>query len=173
MLPLAAVLRTESQDLNERRAPRRTLRLDVSNDPHSQDSVRVLIRNLSERGLLVETNAQLTAGELITVNLPQVGATSSRVVWNDGDFYGCEFLSPVTKAAVSAALLRAPVEFGQPQTALPQLPVGAPFGYGPDVSAVPHSDGPVIRIVAIICLITMSFIALLFIYSLAGLQISG
>jgi hypothetical protein len=70
----------------------------------------VLILNLSLSGVLIDTAANLVVGETIQIELPEAGACPARIVWTEGNFFGCEFISPVSKAAVSAALLLAPVD---------------------------------------------------------------
>lgn len=173
MLPLAAELRTDTQDLVGRRAARRTLRLEVGATSSSQEGTPALIRNLSESGLLLETNARLSPGETVAVDLPEAGVTIAEVIWSHGEFYGCEFIRPVTKAAVSAALLRAPAELDRPLTALPQLPASAPFSsHGAEVHP-PLADGPGVRLTATILLVVMAFTTAIFLYSIAVLQISG
>jgi hypothetical protein len=112
MLPLRAEIRTDAPILDERSAARRTLRLEVS--ATSQAATTALIHNLSEEGLLLETSADLQVGEVLQVDLPQAGTTTALVVWSRGNFAGCEFVSPVSKAAVSAALLKNPAERAQP-----------------------------------------------------------
>jgi len=57
---------------------------------------------------MIETTAELMEGETILIDLPVAGSAEARIIWNREDYYGCEFLTPVTKAAVSAALLRTP-----------------------------------------------------------------
>lgn len=113
MLPLRAEIRTDVPILDQRSAARRTLRLEVS-ATSSQDATTALIHNLSEAGLLFEASADLQVGEVIQVDLPHAGATTALVVWSRGNFVGCEFVSPVSKAAVSAALLKNPVEQAHP-----------------------------------------------------------
>jgi hypothetical protein len=125
MQPLLAQLTTDARASDNRGAVRRSLRLEVRASP--DDASSALIRNLSERGLLIETAAELAIGETIHVDLPEAGTAEARIMWRDGPFFGCEFLTPVSKAAVSAALLLAPVERA-PVTALPSLPANAVFG---------------------------------------------
>ena len=108
MLPLRAEIRTDVPIFDQRSAARRTLRLQVS--ATSQDATTALIHNLSEAGLLLEASVDLEVGEAIQVDLPHAGATTAIVVWSRGQLVGCEFVSPVSKAAVSAALLKNPVE---------------------------------------------------------------
>jgi len=108
---------------NSRLAPRRSLSLKIpalsSGDPGT-----VLIHNLSEHGLRVETGAGLSVEEIIRVVLPEAGSVDARVVWTDGCFAGCRFLSPVPKTAVSAALLRSPAA-NVPESV--ELPPISPF----------------------------------------------
>ena len=173
MLPLAAELRTETQDLVGRRGARRSLRLEVGTTSSSQEGTPALIRNLSESGLLLETKARLSLGERVAVDLPEAGVTIATVIWSDGGFYGCEFIRPVTKAAVSAALLRAPAALDRPLTALPQLPASALLNsYWTEVQP-PLADGPGVKLAVAILLIVMAFTVAIFLYSLAVLPISG
>lgn len=116
MQPLLAEIHTEALASDARRAPRRTLRLQVA--VATEAGADALIHNLSETGLLLETTTDFARGDALDVELPHVGATSAIVAWSRGGFVGCEFVTPVSKAVVSAALLKAPVE-------LPDLPAAA------------------------------------------------
>jgi hypothetical protein len=78
---------------------------------------QVVILDLSPDGILIETSASLRKGARLEVELPQVGATIAKVVWNSGDYFGCQFDKPIPKAALSAALLRNPFE--RPAAPLP------------------------------------------------------
>lgn len=114
MQPLLAELTVDPDTRDERGAARRELRLGV---PASsvRDTARVLIRNLSETGLMMETAARLAVGDAVIIDLPEAGPTQARIVWNRQSSYGCEFAAPVSKGAVSAALLLTP--FAQPASA--------------------------------------------------------
>lgn len=107
MVALLAEISLGSSRAEMRDSVRRTLRL-VAEVSYSRDSARVLILNLSESGVLIETAAVLTVGESFELELPQAGAVIARVIWQRGREFGCEFDTPVSKAAVSAALLRSP-----------------------------------------------------------------
>ena len=48
--------------------------------------------------------------QALDVDLPEVGIVQANVVWRSSRFVGCRFASPVSQAAVSAALLRNPIE---------------------------------------------------------------
>lgn len=164
MLPLPARLTTDAQTSDNRGAIRRSLSLEVRASP--TDASSALIRNLSERGLLIETEADLAIGDTIEVDLPEAGASDARIVWCEGSFFGCEFLAPVPRAAVSAALLLAPVE-RTPTTAIPALPEDSAFGDDRaqrEYEPVPYSPG--IDIVLMVSLVVALIMAALFIYAL-------
>ena len=88
----------------QRRTQRRTLRLDVAG------GAAATVRNLSEFGLLIESPSELEVGDRVSLELPVAGLAEARVIWARAPFYGCEFARPVSRAVVSAALLRAPIE---------------------------------------------------------------
>lgn len=92
-----------------RHAQRRTLSLGTlaSSDPASW---RVVVHNLSETGLRMQTGMLLHIGDTIEVELPETESVIARVIWADDTTYGCEFLSPISKGGVSAALLRSPAD---------------------------------------------------------------
>lgn len=90
-----------------RRDERRALRLS-SRAEFSSEWALVLIRDLSEHGLSLETEVDLQVGEIVTVDLPLAGPSDARIVWKKVDTFGGEFLAPIARSAISAALLRAP-----------------------------------------------------------------
>jgi len=166
MFPLLAELTIDERRANRRGAARRSLKLEV-HATSSRDATRALIRDLSVRGLLIETTADLAVGETIHVALPEAGATEARIVWATGAFFGCEFASPISKAAVSAALLLAPSELTQPVSPLPHMPVATNLG---DEQAQPEPASefqkPASRIVVVASLVLLLLIATMFIYAL-------
>ncbi len=90
---------------DQRGANRRKLRLELQALGSRGD--RVLVMDLSVAGLMIHTQADLSVDEIIQVQLPEAGETEARVAWKRQSLYGCEFLQPIAKAAVSAALLKA------------------------------------------------------------------
>jgi len=70
-------------------------------------STEAAVRNLSSTGLLIETTAELAEGEVFTVDLPEVGAQESVVMWADAPHYGCRFTAPLSAAGLAAAQLQA------------------------------------------------------------------
>ena len=85
---------------------RRTLRLNVEPAASASIGSVVTIHDLSLTGALIETSATLAVDELFQVQLPESGTVEASVVWNSGEFYGCQFRQPISPAQLSAAILR-------------------------------------------------------------------
>lgn len=108
MLIALAELRTETGS-TERGFARR--RLHLSSEASVADAAyRVLIHDLSENGMMIETIASFETGDEFEVELPGAGPVAAQVVWSEGYRYGCEFTNPVGKAVVSASMLLSPFE---------------------------------------------------------------
>ena len=100
---------------------RRTLRLEAEGVTGDGERAEVLVHNLSEGGLLLETAATLSVGEEIDIELPHVGTTPAMARWQSGRLFGCEFIAPLPAAALSAAQLRS-VPAGAAQPGASALP---------------------------------------------------
>lgn len=105
---MQAVARFERVQGASRRGPSR-LKLGLGSNISGSGS-EVVIHDLSTGGLLLETGENLRKGSRLEVELPEAGATQATVVWRSGDYYGCQFDKPLSKAALSAARLRNPFE---------------------------------------------------------------
>ena len=92
---------------NRRNSPRRTLKLQSTLNEGGED---VIIHDMSHTGLLLETDAPLAERQSLDVELPEVGIVRATVVWRSARYVGCRFAQPVSQGAVSAALLRNPIE---------------------------------------------------------------
>ena len=114
-MSLLAHLGPSDSSANRRNSPRRTLQLQALGTTSSQLAVRVVIHDLSRTGLLLETSADLAAGERIDVELPEAGPAQAKVVWSSGRFFGCKFERPIAPAALSSAILRSPPEAADDQ----------------------------------------------------------
>ena len=97
-------------DSERRRSARRSLKLGAVGD-----GTAVTVHDISLTGLLMESPAPMLVGASFEVELPHAGAVPAVVVWNSGEFYGCEFHEPVSPAAVSAALLQSDPENRTPK----------------------------------------------------------
>lgn len=90
----------------QRDGERRRLRLEAEGVTTDGARSEVLVHNISEGGILIETVAALGEGESLVIVLPEAGATAARVRWSSGRLHGCEFAAPISAAALSAAQLR-------------------------------------------------------------------
>lgn len=88
------------------RAHRRRLLLEARGAFESGFNASVVVHNLSETGMLMESRADLEIEETIDVDLPEAGQVRARVVWASGNLYGCSFEAPISPFALSAAQLR-------------------------------------------------------------------
>jgi len=91
---------------NSRSASRRKLSLVARGATAAQEFATVVIHDLSETGVLIETKVPLAPGEPLEIDIQEAGTAAATVVWNSGSFYGCQFERRLPKAAVSAAILR-------------------------------------------------------------------
>lgn len=107
-MSLRAQLDLEPGKGERRSSRRRKLRLESEPIAAKAGQVSVVIHDLSEDGLLVETSSPLSIGEMIDVVLPEADSAQAEVAWTSGSFFGCRFLRPISTAAVSASLLRSP-----------------------------------------------------------------
>lgn len=105
-MSLSARFEAVGEGLDRRGSDRRVLSLKITASLPDSSDQSVLIHDLSETGLLIETRARLTTGQTFKVFLPVARAINATVVWNSDHFYGCQFENPVPRAAVSAALLQ-------------------------------------------------------------------
>ncbi len=104
---------------------RRTLRLSAKISTLG-DWAQVLIHDLSEKGLMFETTAELAIGEIVSVELPFIGKSEAKIVRKYENSFGCEFLTPVSRKTVSAALLQASgdIRESEIETTIEEMPVG-------------------------------------------------
>lgn len=105
-MTLLARFEETGREGERRESDRRALRLTITANLADIADSPVTIHDLSESGMLLEAGLPLATGERFEAFLPLVGAVEATVVWNSGDFYGCQFAGPVPRAAVSAALLK-------------------------------------------------------------------
>jgi hypothetical protein len=103
---LSARLDNRDIDAERRGAGRRILRLEVPGTTGDRIGAPVVIHDISRFGMLIETEAELSPGAAIEVELPEVGVQSATIAWSRQGFFGCEYQSPIPAAAMSAALLK-------------------------------------------------------------------
>ena len=99
-MPMLAHFEERSGD-ERRRSARRTLKLGIGGG-----TGQVTIQDLSLTGALLETSMSLLVGADLELELPHAGKVEAIVVWNSGEYYGCQFTQPISPAALSASLLQ-------------------------------------------------------------------
>jgi Predicted transcriptional regulators len=109
-MPIAAHFEQADADHGLPRASRRRLRLETQGSLESGAPAPVLVHNVSETGLLLETSSELEIGDAIDVDLPDAKAVRAQVVWASDQLYGCAFDRPLSAATLSAAQLRSAVQ---------------------------------------------------------------
>ena len=100
-MPMLAHFEDLAPQSDRRRYVRRSLKLGSG-----AGGEEVTIHDLSLTGALLETSVPMLVGAIFEVELPQVGPIEATVVWNSGEFYGCQFELPISPAALSAAMLQ-------------------------------------------------------------------
>jgi len=105
-MSLLAHLEPEKGKAERRSSRRRKLHLET--EAEASPESRVVIHDLSEQGMLLESRVALAVGEKLDLVIPEAGSATASIVWSSGHYFGCKFDKPLSNAAVSAALLRSP-----------------------------------------------------------------
>jgi len=93
MLIPAILLPSDSDD--RRSAERQTINQPSTLRDERAEATDVYVRDLSETGFSVATDARLEIGSMVTIGLPGRGRASARVVRQVTGGYGCEFNEPL------------------------------------------------------------------------------
>ena len=105
-MAVKAQINQPSNKEGEREIRRLSLRLETSSLLPEGRQGNVTIHNISSTGLLIETEVELAAGEILSLALPETGTVEARVAWSSGQLHGCAFAEALGKGAISAALLQ-------------------------------------------------------------------
>jgi len=105
-MPMLAYFVERAPEGDRRRSARRSLRLGAGSGE------AIMILDLSLTGALLETSIPMLVGAEFEVELPHAGNVKASILWNSGEFYGCQFNLPISPAALSAALLQSAPENG-------------------------------------------------------------
>ncbi|AJA09203.1 XRE family transcriptional regulator [Sphingopyxis fribergensis] len=121
---ISAYLQSTAPGAGKRRTERRKLHLEVQGAHASDASIVVKIHNISLTGMLIECEAQLAIDDLIDVDLPHAGSVATRLIWASEKLFGCQFETPISPAALSAAQLQSAANTQEAEELfLPQAPV--------------------------------------------------
>ena len=113
-----AYLHIEAFPGERRGSPRKRIRLETSGRSPDRDRTQVIVHDVSNTGLLLESSAELSRGEELDVILPLVGTRRVTVAWASGRFFGCEFADDIPagpEAAAGAPRLNALPDRGSPE----------------------------------------------------------
>ena len=128
-LPLQAHIQTPDVSIDGRRHARRSLLLETSGTLPGGVEANVSVHNISAAGLLLQSDLDLAVGEVLSLELPEVGTVGAEIVWHSGQLFGCAFEQALGEAALAAAQLRG--GFGaQPAPSAPNMPLSTSIGTG-------------------------------------------
>jgi hypothetical protein len=99
-----AVIEVPKGEAESRYALRQPLLLKLPAHLNGQRA-ELSARNISQTGFLAGTQAPVQLGDRLTLDMPELGAREAQVVWKSGAYLGCNFLEPLPRSAVSAAML--------------------------------------------------------------------
>lgn len=91
--------------IDNRYCRRHRLLLELEAKGSGSRSGTVTVYDISNTGLLIETNSSLSIGEMIEVQLPLVGFRTAEIIWASGQLVGCKFAEALPQGVVSAARL--------------------------------------------------------------------
>ena len=100
-MPMLAHFEDLAPNKDRRRYIRRALKLGTE-----AGDERVTVHDLSLTGVLLETSVPMLVGAIFDIELPEIGTVEATVVWNSGEFYGCQWELPISPSVLSAALLQ-------------------------------------------------------------------
>lgn len=147
-------------NVNRRRTARRALILDAVAHSGENEASEIVIHNLSQSGLLIESQADFAVGEIFYLHLPEIGATPAQVRRKDDNRYGCEFLAPVAKLVISAALLKS--DFGMPEDDMAQIfeqKVAASRFFGEQALPINQTGTPIVYMMSAVFAVLVAAVA--------------
>lgn len=106
-MPIKAHLDQPQSGGENRKFERRSLLLETDGALPGGSKGNVTIHNISESGMLIETELDLAVGAQLVVDLPHDQAIPASVVWASENLYGCKFGRDIGLAALSAVQLKA------------------------------------------------------------------
>lgn len=96
-------------------ATRNAIKLAAELADEAGDGKDALILNISATGVLLQTGRKLAVGETVRIDLATAGRHAAKVMWTIDGMVGCQFLDPLAKSTLSAALLKGDALSQQPR----------------------------------------------------------
>lgn len=103
------VVSKQDQLFDGRESERIELMIETDGLVGSGERVKVILHNISTSGVLIETGQALQLTQNIHVDVPEAGQVAATIIWSSEQLYGCRFIKPISRAALSAAKLRNPL----------------------------------------------------------------
>lgn len=123
MILLAGIIEDQAQrDL--RGGARRRVLVNV-NLAIDASSARVLVHDLSTTGLRMQTETALSIGDVVSIEFPDIPPIDAHIVHGAHGIYGCEFVTPISQAVLSAAVLKSPIVSRDFSGSMTEIPLGA------------------------------------------------
>lgn len=108
-MPVKDALSKQDQIFEGRDSERIELMIEADGLVGSDKCVKVVLHNISTSGVLIETGQPLQLAQTIHVDVPEAGQVAAAVIWSSDQLYGCRFVKPLSRAALSAVKLRNPL----------------------------------------------------------------
>lgn len=112
---------------NERRSEaRRHLLFATTASGQDGESQPVLVRDISARGLLLETEEGMTLDSVIAVGLPEAGEVEAHVIWQGDKLAGCRLDSHLSQATIDAVRVKGEAAHAEQTERLEELDAPLP-----------------------------------------------
>lgn len=146
---------------DKRRSRRRVIRfgLDVSD---VKEGSPLLILDVSEAGMQIQTVAKLGIGERLAVELPEAGSVTAEIRWRSRDRYGARFAAPISQAAISAIQLASPAKPNESTASRVEPSASDPLAKGNESAALLYS------VMALACITIAAFLYVLWVLPISG-----
>lgn len=108
-MAISAYFAPAAPGADARGSARRKISLFAQGTHGDGSGIDVLIHNISESGLLLESDAELGVGDRVEIDLPHTGEVAADIMWVSNRLAGCRFENPISSATLSAAQLRSAV----------------------------------------------------------------
>lgn len=94
---------------DDRDSGRYRMLLEARAESAGAEAAPVVLHDISRTGLLFEAEFDLAADAEIELDVPGLGPIQALTVWNNGRFFGAEFVTPLAPDRLRAALLESKV----------------------------------------------------------------
>ena len=108
-MPLKDVVSRQDAQCDARENERLDVLVEADGLIGSGERVTVILHNISSSGMLIQSHQMLYLNQSIQIDMPEAGLVAATVIWQSKPLYGCRFVQPLPRAALSAIRLRNPL----------------------------------------------------------------